>query len=46
MLEDIERDARRTLGGAHPIVVGIVLSLRKAQAELRARETPPPEGSA
>ena len=46
MLEDIERDARRTLGGAHPIVVGIVLSLRKAQAELRARETPSPKGSA
>ena len=39
-LVEIERTARRVLGGAHPDVVGIVKSLRYARAALRARETP------
>ena len=38
-LEDTERIARRVLGGAHPVVVGIELHLRKSRAALRARET-------
>ena len=39
-LEDTERIARRVLGGAHPIVVGIEKSLREARGAswLRARE--------
>ena len=41
-LEDLERDARRVLGGAHPITTGIEGDLREARlgAALRARETP------
>ena len=38
MLEDMERIARRVLGGAHPLVVGIERTLRAVQAVLRARE--------
>ena len=38
-LEELERTARRVLGGAHPDVVGIGNSLRNARAALRARET-------
>ena len=45
-LEDAERIARRVLGGAHPDTVQIELGLRDARAELHARETPPPPGSA
>ena len=42
-LEEIERTARRVLGGAHPLTVrGIEVELRKSQAALRARETPSP----
>ena len=41
-LEDLERIARRVLGGAHPLTVGIERSLQKARAALRARERPPP----
>ncbi len=41
ILEDTERIARRVLGGAHPDVVGIEESLRRARAALRAREKPP-----
>ena len=37
-LEDIERTARRVLGGEHPITERFVASLRKARAALRARE--------
>ena len=37
--EDMERTARRVLGGAHPLVVDIERNLRKARAVLRARET-------
>ena len=44
-LEDIERTARRVLGGAHPLASAIEVELRKSQAALRARETPSP-GSA
>ena len=40
-LEDIERTARRVLGGAHPLTTGIEKDLRDARALLRARETPP-----
>ena len=40
-LEDSERIARRVLGGAHPTTEGLQISLRKARAVLRARETPP-----
>ena len=42
MLEGIEPTARRVLGGAHPLMYTIELSLRKARAALRARETPSP----
>ena len=45
-LEDAERTARRVLGGAHPLTVGIEKSLRNAQAALRARETPPERADA
>ena len=39
-LEDVERIARRVLGGAHPNTGGIVCELQKARAALTARETP------
>ena len=45
MLEGIEPTARRVLGGAHPLMYTIELSLRKARAALRARETPSPSPS-
>ena len=38
--EEAERIARRVLGGAHPMTVGIGEPLRLARAALRARETP------
>ena len=41
-LEEIERTARRVLGGAHPITEGIEGDLRNARAALRAREATPP----
>ena len=47
-LEETERTARRVFGGAHPVTTGVEISLRKARAALRARETPsspPPSGS-
>ena len=40
-LEDTERTARRVLGSAHPITMGIGDELRDTRAALRARETPP-----
>jgi len=40
-LEDVERIARRVLGGAHPTTESTVNELRYARAMLRARETPP-----
>ena len=39
-LEEIERTARRVLGGAHPLTKGIEFDLRGARAALHARETP------
>ena len=39
-LEEIERTARRVLGGAHPDTTRIEGSLREVRAALRARETP------
>ena len=42
MLEDLERIARRVLGGAHPITEWVDYHLQRARALLRARETPPP----
>ena len=39
-LEDPERIARRVLGGAHPMTVGIGEALRAVRAALRRRETP------
>ena len=41
-LEDTVRIAKRVFGGAHPLTVDIEDELRKSQAALRARETPPP----
>ena len=41
-LEEIERIARRVLGGAHPTTEGIEEELQDARAKLRARETPSP----
>ena len=37
-LEDVERIARRVLGGTHPTTMGIEDHLREALAALRARE--------
>ena len=39
-LEDIERTARRVLGGAHPLTETIDSELEKTRAALRNRETP------
>ena len=39
-LEDVERIARRVLGGQHPTTKDIERDLRQARAALRARETP------
>ena len=41
-LHDAALIARRVLGGAHPLTVGIERSLQKARAALRARERLPP----
>ena len=39
-LEDVERTARRVLGGAHPLTSVIEVELRLARAALTTRETP------
>ena len=39
-LEDVVRIARRVLGGQHPLLAQIELSLQESRAALRARETP------
>jgi tetratricopeptide (TPR) repeat protein len=39
-LEEIERTARRVLGGGHPTTAGIEMCLREARVALRAREAP------
>ena len=40
IFEEIERIARRVLGGAHPLLVSIERDLKRSRAALRARETP------
>ena len=45
-LEEIVRTTRRVLGGSHPVTEDIGRCVRHSRAVLRARETPPPEGSA
>ena len=40
-LEDTERIARRVLGAAHPMTVGLEQALRISRAGLRFRETLP-----
>ena len=45
-LEETERITRRVFGGAHPATTTQEKALRNARAALRARETPPPSGSA
>ena len=39
-LEDVERTARRVLGGNHPFTMGTEDRMRIVRAALRARETP------
>ena len=39
-LEEVERTARRVLGGANPTTADIECELKKSRAKLRARETP------
>ena len=39
-LEETDRTARRVLGGTHPTVANIGVSLRAARTVLRIRETP------
>ena len=41
-LEEIERTARRVLGGAHPLLEIFEDCLRQSRAILAARETPSP----
>ena len=41
-LEDAERTARRVLGGANPVTIGMEKVLREVRAALRAREATPP----
>ena len=41
-LEDVERIARRVLGGAHPTTMDIEREMQTVRAALRARETPSP----
>ena len=46
-LEELERIARRVLGGAHPTTKGIEKDLKNWRVALAARETPsPPPGQA
>ena len=44
--EDTARTARRVLGGAHPVTVGIEYEVPDARAALAAREGMPPPGNA
>jgi len=46
MLEDLERIARRVLGGVHPFTVDVEANLRDARAALRAREATQSSGGA
>ena len=45
-LEDLERIARRVLGGANPLTTATETTLRNARKVLRAHETPSPPGTA
>ena len=45
-IEDLERIARRVLGGAHPTTAGIGRDLQYSRAALAAREGTPPPGNA
>ena len=45
-LEETERTARRTFGGAHPLTAQIEKFLQNARAALSARETPPTSNNA
>ena len=45
-LQDADRIARRVLGSAHPLTVGIEGALRKARPALRAREEARTRGAA
>ena len=42
MIEDLERIARRVLGGAHPTTAGIGRDLQYSRAALAARQGTPP----
>ena len=42
MFEDLERTARRVLGGAHPLTMGIECNLQEVRALLNGSEAPPP----
>ena len=44
-LEEMERTARRVLGGAHLLTPGIDTCLRESRVALRAREEPPSGGA-
>ena len=44
-LEEMERTARRVLGGAHPITTGIDTCLRESRVALRAHEETPSGGA-
>ena len=44
-LEELERTARRVLGGAHPLTTVVEGDLREARAALRAREETQPSSS-
>ena len=39
-LEEVERTARRVMGGANPLTVDIERELKRSRAVLRARKTP------
>ena len=45
-LEELERTAKRVLGGAHPLTTAMEDNLRQARAKLRAREDAEPDVSA
>ena len=45
MLEEMERTARRVLGGAHLLTTGIDTCLRESRVALRAREETPTGGA-
>ena len=42
-LEDLERTARRVLGGAHPVTKAVEYNLQEVRALLNSSEAPPPD---